>query len=199
MSKTLIEWVDSEVQPHQDKSVTWLSEVYCFRDPTRPIISDHSSFLSPADGIILYQKRVAPDQPLLEIKGRSLTVREALRNPRFEQECLVIGIFMTFFDVHINRVPYAGRLWYAAHEPLDTFNHPMLDVEKSILDDLRIDVDAMKYLHHNQRVVNRFYADELQQSYYVVQIADYDVDCITPFEMNQGRPFLQGHRFSQIR
>jgi phosphatidylserine decarboxylase len=57
----------------------------------------------------------------------------------------------------------------------------------------------MGYLHHNQRVVNRIYSAPLGMSYFVLQIADYDVDCITPFQLKQGQPVEQGDRFSQIR
>jgi phosphatidylserine decarboxylase len=199
MPKTLADWLECDVRPYQDKPVKWLSEEFCFRDPSRPIISDPTCFLSPADGIILYQKRVGPDEPVVDVKGRAFTVRDVLRDSRYAHDSLVIGIFMTFFDVHINRIPYPGRLWYAARDALETYNQPMLDVEQSILEELRVNFDATGYIRSNQRVVNRIFADELRQWYYIVQIADYDVDCITPFELNQGRAFLQGQRFSQIR
>lgn len=199
MAKTLQEWVDSEVRPYRDKPTAWLSEVYCFRDPSRPSYTDTSYFFSPADGVILYQKRVQPDEPMMNIKGRSYSLRDALRDGKYDKESLVIGVFMTFFDVHVNRVPYAGRLSYRELDPIDTYNHPMLDVELGILEDLRIDVDAMDYLHHNQRMVNRIFVENLRQSYYILQIADYDVDCITPFDLHQSCPYSQGERFSQIR
>jgi len=111
----------------------------------------------------------------------------------------VIGIFMTFFDVHVNRIPYAGRLSYRELDPIDTYNHPMLEVEQHILDDLRISPDSMGYLHHNQRVLNRVYSDRLGLTYHVLQIADYDVDCVTPFDLKQNQPVVQGQRFSQVR
>jgi phosphatidylserine decarboxylase len=46
---------------------------------------------------------------------------------------------------------------------------------------------------------NRIYSAELGQSYYLLQIADYDVDCVTPFNLKQNQPFAQGQRFSQVR
>ena len=58
---------------------------------------------------------------------------------------------------------------------------------------------ALEYLHHNQRMVNRIYSQDLGQCYYVLQIADYDVDCVTPFSLKQNQPAAQGERFSQIR
>ena len=48
-------------------------------------------------------------------------------------------------------------------------------------------------------MVNRIFASELGQSYYVLQIADYDVDCITPFDLKQNQAAAQGERFSMIR
>ena len=40
---------------------------------------------------------------------------------------------------------------------------------------------------------------DLKQYYYILQVADYDVDCITPFRLKQNQPFAQNQRFSQIR
>ena len=33
----------------------------------------------------------------------------------------------------------------------------------------------------------------------MLQIADYDVDCITPFSLKQNHPVGQGQRFSTVR
>ena len=199
MAKKLEEWVETEVRTHADKSVAWLSQFHFFRDPIRPSYSDLSYFFAPADGVILYQKEVRPDESIVDIKGRPYSLRDALRDEEFSAPSLVIGIFMTFFDVHVNRVPYPGQLSYKELDPIDTLNHPMLDVEKSIFDDLRIPTDSLEYLHHNQRVVNRIYSSELGNTYYVLQIADYDVDCITPFDLKQNQAAGQGERFSMIR
>jgi phosphatidylserine decarboxylase len=106
---------------------------------------------------------------------------------------------MTFFDVHVNRVPFPGRLTYRLADPVDSFNYPMLDVEEEILDELRLSLRSVTYLHNNQRMINCIDAPRLPGRYYVVQIADYDVDCITPFELRQHQPCSQGERFSQIR
>src|SRR5204863_1294169 len=141
------------------------------RDPNRPTITDLTYFFAPADGVVLYQQTVRPDDALVEIKGKSYSLREALRDPHYDRESLVIGIFMTFFDVHINRIPFPGRLSFREEDPIDTYNHPMLDVERSILDELRISPDSLGYLHHNQRMVNRIYSVQLGQPYYLLQIA----------------------------
>jgi phosphatidylserine decarboxylase len=199
MAKSLEEWLDTDVRPHRDKPISWISQHHFFRDPIRSSHADTGYFFSPADGIVIYQKKVRPDAPIVAIKGRDYSLRDAMRDPHFDDECLVIGIFMTFFDVHVNRIPYPGVLSYREVDPIDTYNHPMLAVEQCILEDLRIPAHSLEYLHHNQRVLNRIYAGDLGQYYYVLQIADYDVDCVTPFDLKQNQPVGQGERFSQVR
>jgi len=199
IAKNLTEWIDTEVAEVREKPLSWLAQYYFFRDPSRPIFSDTSHFFSPADGVILYQVTVAPDECFLDIKGKPYSLRQAMRDENYDRPSLVIGIFMTFFDVHVNRIPFPGRLSYRQLDPIDTFNHPMLDVEKSILEDLHVSTASASYLHHNQRMLNRVFSVELQDHYHILQIADYDVNCITPFELKQNQPMAQGERFSQIR
>jgi phosphatidylserine decarboxylase len=199
VAKKLADWIATDVASVRDKSMEWLSSQYFFRDPCRPTFSDLRYFFSPADGVILYQRTVRPDECVVDIKGKPYSVREALRDPSYDHDSLVIGVFMTFYDVHINRVPYPGRLSYKELDPIDTNNHPMLDVEIELLEDLRLPTDSLEYLHHNQRVVNRVESVQLGLTYHVLQIADYDVDCITPFRLKQNEPYDQGERFSQIR
>jgi phosphatidylserine decarboxylase len=199
MARSLHDWIATDVLPFRDKPISWISQQHFFRDPMRAAHCDPSYFFSPADGLLIYQKTVRPDEPLVAIKGRNYSLRDAMRDPAFDAPCLVIGIFMTFFDVHVNRIPYPGVLSYRELDPIDTYNHPMLEVEQHILDELRIPANALEYLHHNQRVLNRVYSDELKQHYYILQIADYDVDCVTPFDLKQNRAVGQGDRFSQVR
>ena len=199
MAKSLEDWVEQDVAPVRDKPLSWLSQEFFFRDPTRPNYSDTGYFFSPADGIVLYQMTVDPDEPMVEIKGKSYSLRDAMRDPHFDQRSLVIGIFMTFYDVHVNRIPFPGRLSYKGLDEIDTYNYPMLAVEKGIVDDLRLDMKRADYLHNNQRVLNRVWAPDLGQHYYILQIADYDVDCILPFQLKQNWPFGQNERFSVVR
>src|SRR5260363_222555 len=178
MAKTLEEWINTDVQEVRDKPIVWLSQYHFFRDPSRLTYLDSQYFFSPADGIILYQQVVEPDECLLDIKGKSYSLRDAIRDESYSQKSLVIGVFMTFFDVHVNRIPYSGRLSYRELDPIDTLNHPMLDVERALLDELRIPLESAGYLHHNQRMVNTIiYASQLSQYH----------------------QRAQGERFSQIR
>lgn len=199
MAKHLQDWVDTDVALIKDKPLKWLSEEYFFRDPSRPTHSDADYFFSPADGIILYQKIVKPDECIVDIKGKAYSLQDAMRDETFDKECFVIGIFMTMYDVHINRAPYSGLLSYKQLEPISSLNLPMLDMERSLIEQITVNHSEADYLHNNQRVINRFYAADLHQWYYVLQVADYDVDCITPFNLSQNGPVAQNERFSMIR
>ena len=199
MAKTLSEWIETEVSEVRDKSMRWLSEQYFFRDPNRPVFSDTRYFFPPADGIVLYAKEVEPDQPIINIKGKDYSLQTAMRDSAFSRKSLVVGIFMTFYDVHINRIPYPGTLCYRELDTLDTYNYPMLYVEKDLLDEVIPYTRNADYLFNNQRVINRIYSMQLKQEYYVLQVADYDVDCIMPFKLKQNQPFAQNQRFSLIR
>lgn len=199
MAKSLKDWVETDVKEVMDRPLDWLSGHYFFRDPSRALYSDSEFFFAPADGIILYQKQVKPDEAIIDIKGKAYSLRDAMRDDTFDKECLVIGIFMTMYDVHINRIPYAGTLSYKELEPIGTNNFPMLDVEKDLVEKLRINIDKADYLYNNQRILNRIYTSDLGFRYFVLQIADYDVDCITPFNIGQCNSVSQNERFSMIR
>ncbi len=199
MAKSLEDWVNSDVKAVANKPLDWLSTHHFFRDPARPLSSDSCFFFSPADGIILYQKQVKPDESVIDIKGQNYSLRDAMRDEDFDQECLIIGIFMTMYDVHVNRIPFAGTLCYKELEPIGTHNLPMLDTEIDLISELKINNENAEYLYKNQRVLNSVYASDLGLKYYVLQIADYDVDCITPFQLGQNNQCSQNERFSMIR
>ncbi|HYW02948.1 MAG TPA: phosphatidylserine decarboxylase [Gammaproteobacteria bacterium] len=199
MARPLKDWLDREVAALRGRPLRWLSESHFFRDPDRPEWSDTGFFFPPADGIVLYARTLGPDEPVLDVKGRSFSLRELLRMPGYDRRSLVIGIFMTFYDVHVNRIPYAGRLSWRELDPIATHNYPMLPVEQSLLAGAPELARAGDYLVYNQRVLNTVTSLELGLRYYVLQVADYDVDCITPFCLKQHRSFAQNQRFSQIR
>jgi phosphatidylserine decarboxylase len=199
MARSLREWVESEVRPVEDKPMSWLSQHHFFRDPIRPTYSDSKYFFSPADGILVYQKVVDPREPIVDVKGKAYSLQDAMRDPHYDQPSLVIGIFMTFYDVHVNRIPYAGRVKFRSLEPIHSYNRPMLALEKAIVEDLRISMEDAHYLHVNERMINRVDSSLLGHPYYMLQIGDYDVGTIVPFVQRQNHPFLQGQRFSQVR
>lgn len=65
--------------------------VYFFRDPDRVVPKSESRVVSPADGKII-------------------AVESAEETPYYEGECKKISIFMSVFNVHVNRIPYEGTV-----------------------------------------------------------------------------------------
>tara|TARA_R110000751_G_scaffold11771_10_gene40978 strand:+ start:1168 stop:1932 length:765 start_codon:yes stop_codon:yes gene_type:complete len=197
MAEKLEDWLNGEVAELTKMSVGELSNNFFFRDPIRPIFIDYEHFYSPSDGTILYQKIVQPGEQVLEIKGIDYTIQDVMGDSEFNKPSLVIGIFMSFYDVHINRIPYGGVLRYKRLEPIESTNKPMLAVEKDILNKV-INPNNMAYLKYNERMSNQVYVPSLDYTYHLIQIADEDVNVIAPFKQ-QGDLCAQNERFSLIR
>ena len=201
MAETLEDWLNGEVAELSKLPIGELSNTFFFRDPLRPTYIDNEHFYSPADGTILYQKMVIPGAPccenIVEIKGKNYTLQDVMGDKDYNKPSLVIGIFMSFYDVHINRIPYSGTIKYNRLEPIESTNKPMLAVEKDILNKV-INPNNMDYLKYNERVLNTVYNSSLDYTYYIVQIADEDVNVIAPFKQ-QGDLCTQNERFSLIR
>ena len=79
-------------------AVLWLFVLWFFRDPERRVPTDPDAFLSPADGRITDIGEV--DEPGFA-EGRALR----------------IGMFLSIFNVHVNRSPRAGRVIQVAYYP----------------------------------------------------------------------------------
>ena len=78
-----------------------------FRNPLRDAPAA-AGILSPADATVVYVKRVAPGDDVVVIKeGLAATVRNILKQDEPAPK-LVVGIFMSPFDVRYNRAPSAA-------------------------------------------------------------------------------------------
>ncbi|GGD73206.1 phosphatidylserine decarboxylase [Croceicoccus mobilis] len=74
-----------------------------FRDPKRVVPQDPDAIISPADGLVTMISRTAPPLELQMDDGagsRGMGTEELVR----------VSIFMSVFDVHINRAPISGTL-----------------------------------------------------------------------------------------
>ena len=76
-----------------------------FRDPIRTTPHGEKLIVAPADGLITMIARVSPPP---ELRGP-----DALS----DGECTRVSIFMSVFDVHINRAPISGRIRRIAYVP----------------------------------------------------------------------------------
>lgn len=195
MSKSLKQWVEQDAKPM--KKLMGQHPEQFFRDPARPQILDDSYFFTPADGVVLYAQQCVKKDDLFDIKGKKLTVDE-IAGCKIDLPVIIAGIFMTAEDVHINRIPYSGFLKWKNIDCLKTTNRPMLHEELDLLKGL-IKYDDMEYIFCNEQMINQIFIPKLGFKYWVIQIADFDVDTITPFETGQNIPVKQNQRFSMIR
>lgn len=75
--------------------LAWISLVltlligHFFRDPERVGSSDSDTVVSPAD-------------------GRVISIEKVEETPFFRKTCVRISVFMSIFDVHVNRIPLSG-------------------------------------------------------------------------------------------
>src|SRR5213082_3058607 len=76
-----------------------------FRDPVRTTPSGNKFIVSPADGLITMIAKVPPPP---ELRGP-----DALDDGEYTR----VSIFMSVFDVHINRAPISGRVKRIAYVP----------------------------------------------------------------------------------
>ena len=199
MAKTLKDWIKIDVKQAEKMSIEQLSNQFFFRDPLRTMYIDNEHFYSPADGTILYQKIIKDStEPIVEIKGINYTLQDAMGDKDYNKPSLVVGIFMSFYDVHINRIPYGGYLSYTPIDAIESTNKPMLATEKDIFNG-KINPANLEYLKYNERMWNKIYSPSIDYTYYLIQIADEDVNVIVPFTTDQNDLFAQNERFSLIR
>ena len=90
-----------------------------YRDPERTA-PQGDLVLSPADGSVVYVRRVeAGDTPVATKHGRSQWLSELTGGALDDGPVMVIGIAMSFLDVHVNRSPVAGTVLETTHLPGD--------------------------------------------------------------------------------
>jgi len=87
-----------------------------FRDPERRPPARDDVVVSPADGEVIYvRESVGGMLPVATKHGRDYSLVELTKTPLRTEEAVVIGIAMSFLDVHVNRSPIAGRVTLREH------------------------------------------------------------------------------------
>lgn len=79
-------------------SVFTFFTIYFFRDPIRRIPGDPKLVVSPADGTIV-------------------AIEEFKTSPHYDGPCKRISIFLSVFNVHVNRSPYEGTVESITYKP----------------------------------------------------------------------------------
>jgi phosphatidylserine decarboxylase len=173
--------------------------VWFFRNPDR-ISPPGESIVSPADGTVVYVTKVAPRQEVIMIKqGLPATLTEIVRKDLASPKIL-IGIFMSPFNVHYNRAPLPGKVDFIRHHPAKVKNYCMAPMHwRTILKRLPL-YENSRHIVHNERTVTkvegRFKGETLP--YYIVQIAGKSVNGIDSY-FSPGEQVTKGEIFGMIR
>ena len=69
-----------------------------FRDPDRPIPPGDDVVIAAADGVVADIEEMEEDEVL-------------------KTRCRRVGVFLSVFDVHVNKAPIAGKITYRQHYP----------------------------------------------------------------------------------
>jgi phosphatidylserine decarboxylase len=88
-----------------------------YRDPERtaPAMSERA-IVSPADGEVVYVRESRGGRlPVSTKGGRDYALTELTKTTLRSDDAIVIGISMSFLDVHVNRAPIAGRITVQRH------------------------------------------------------------------------------------
>jgi phosphatidylserine decarboxylase len=151
-----------------------------YRDPERTVPQRNDAVISPADGKIIYVREAKDGVlPVSTKHGHNYTLHELTKTPFYTDDVYVIGISMSFLDVHVNRAPIAGRITLQQHFP-GHFNSLRLTEAE----------------FENERATTVFERDGFQVV--AVQIASHLVRQIVSF-VKEGQPLTLGQRYSKIR
>ena len=90
--------------------------VWFFRDPARSPVEKDGVILSPADGKIIYVKRIEDDSNIVSVKsGTRFKLDELLQAQWPFKGGYLIDILMYITDVHVNRSPIEGKVVLRKH------------------------------------------------------------------------------------
>lgn len=181
--------------------LAWLywRHVWFFRNPPRRVPAE-AGLVSPADGRVVYVKRVAAGEPAVSIKqGLSAAVADIVRED-VAGEKLLIGVFMSPFDVHYNRAPLAGAVDFIRAHPARPRNLDMGAMHWRCLLGRTPLYENSRHVLTNERTVTKIdgrYAGE-PLSCYVVQIAGRGVRGVESY-FQPGERMERGEIFGMIR
>lgn len=173
--------------------------VWFFRNPPRTV-PPGESIVSPADGRVVYVKRVPGDVPVISIKrGLAASVNDIVRDD-LPREKVLIGVFMSPFDVHYNRAPISGEINFIHHYPPLGKNRSMFAMHLRIICGCPPFHRRGWHIIANERTVTRI-EGTLRGSplaCYVVQIAARCVSGIESY-VQRGQFIEKGAVFGMIR
>lgn len=173
--------------------------VWFFRNPSRTPPGE-DGLVSAADGTVVYVKQVAPGEDVIVIKqGVTATVNDLVREDVSGAK-LVIGVFMSPFDVHYNRAPLDARVAFIRKHPSRGGNTHMGRMHWRSLLGIAPRYEGSMHIVQNERTVTTLeghYRGEPLRCY-VVQIGALTVNGIDSY-FAPGERVARGATFGMIR
>jgi len=173
--------------------------VWFFRNPERRPPGGEN-IVSPADGTVVYVTLVKPGEEVVSIKqGVRAKVEDILREEQ-EDAKVHIGIFMSPFSVHYNRVPLAGQVEFIKHHPPIRKNYHMGPMHwRTLVNRLPLYENSL-HIVGNERTVTKVNGEFQGETvpYYVVQIGGKSVHGIDSYTQ-AGAAVAKGSVFGMIR
>jgi len=201
MAKAVKTWLKEQNKIIKVKTIEELSSTYCFRDPIRPIHNNSELIYSPADGIIIDISSVSSVDDVIYSKYGDISLSQLSYGMIPDMSYKVVTIFLTFYDIHIIRMPVNAIVNKINLPPIYVENRPMLEFENNIFDgkykDIRIEL--VNNFAYNQRTIYSLKNPFLKDKMYLLLTADYDIDTILDFSDQTNRSMKQNHRLASIR
>ena len=89
-----------------------------WRKPRRKVNRDPNKIVSPADGNIIYIKKIDKGELPISVKNKKISkLHELTKTELLKTPCWLVGINMTPFDVHRNCSPISGEITFQKHTP----------------------------------------------------------------------------------
>jgi len=173
--------------------------VWFWRNPERAI-PPGQNVVSPADGTVVYVKQVQPQEKVIAIKqGVAVSVNDITRQD-LQVPKLLIGVFMSPFDVHYNRMPLTGQIKAIRHYPAAGGNRHMGTMHWRSLWKRRPIYQGSLHIGSNERTVTAFQSrfGEREVNGYIVQIGGKSVHGIDSY-VQPGQVVPKGEIFGMIR
>lgn len=173
--------------------------VWFWRNPQRTIPLG-VNVVSPADGTVVYVKHVQPHEKVIAIKqGVAVSINDITRQD-LQAPKVLIGVFMSPFDVHYNRMPLTGEIQSVRHYPAQGGNRHMGPMHWRSLSKRLPIYQGSLHISTNERTVTSFRADFGHQEIngYIVQIGGKSVHGIDSY-VKPGQVVSKGDIFGMIR
>lgn len=93
-----------------------LTMIRFWRTPKRKVSANDNQIISPADGNVIYVKKINKGETPISVKNKDFAkLSELIKTDLLDAPCWLIGINMTPFDVHKNCSPINGEIILNQH------------------------------------------------------------------------------------